>query len=322
MPEFVTHPRDSWLKVGAPIAFVLMWASGAIAVQYGLEHTSVVTFLLLRAAGAAAVSWTVWLILRDPLPARRGQWARLITVALLLQVFYQGFFFLALGTGTLAGVVAVLVGFQPVLTAILTRPGYSHTLYAGLVLGFAGVVVTSASGIDLSKVGSMLGVVFSIAALIGITVGTLVQGHTVGVGVWASLALQSTISAIVYTLIALITGQLRAEVNLELAAAAGWMVLIVSVGATALLYLMIGKGEAAKVTSLFYCVPPVTALLDWAFFGRILTAWQIAGVVLVSFAVALTQRAKGNRHQRSQSPSRSSSPSTPTFHVAKTPGKS
>ncbi|HET6286854.1 MAG TPA: DMT family transporter [Amycolatopsis sp.] len=298
MPEVVSHSRGSWLKAGAPIAFVLMWASGAIAVLYGLEHSSVVTFLLLRALGAAAVSWLVWLVVRDPLPARQGQWARLIAVAILLQVFYQGFFFLALGTGAPAGVVAVLVGFQPVLTAILTRPGYDPTLYTGLALGFAGVAVTSASGIDLSEVGSVVGVLFSIAALVGITLGTLVQGRTVGVGVWASLALQSTISAIVYAVIALTTGNLRAQVNSELVAAVGWMVLVVSVGATALLYLMIGKGEATKVTSLFYCVPPVTALLDWAFFGRFLTVWEIAGVVLVSLAVALTQRAKEGQDQK------------------------
>ncbi|OXM52054.1 DMT family transporter [Amycolatopsis alba] len=288
----VTTRTSNWLKFGAPTAFVLMWSSGTIAVLYGLQNSSVVTFLLLRATGAAAVSWAVWLVVRDPLPVHRRQWTRLITVALLLQVFYQGFFFLALGSGTPAGVVAVLVGFQPVLTAILARPGYNPTLYAGLALGFVGVVVTSAAGIDLSEVGSVLGVVFSLAALVGITAGTLVQGRTTGVGVWSSLALQSTISAIVYAVIALTTGQLRAQINHQLAAAVGWMVLVVSVGATALLYVMIGRGEATKVTSLFYCVPPVTALLDWAFFGRFLNAWEMTGVVLVSLAVALTQRSK------------------------------
>ncbi|GAB3460895.1 hypothetical protein GCM10027570_46270 [Streptomonospora sediminis] len=110
--------------------------------------------------------------------------------------------------------------------------------------------------------------VFSLVALAGITFGTLMQGQLKRIGIWAFLALQSSISASVFSIIALAGGQLRAQPGFGLFSAVGWMVAVVSVGATALLYVMIGRGEAVRVSSLFYCVPPVTALLDLNFVGR------------------------------------------------------
>ncbi|MDA2813512.1 DMT family transporter [Nocardiopsis sp. RSe5-2] len=284
----------------APAVFVLLWASGPLAVQAGLPHTTVPAFLFLRAAGAAALSWGVWALVRDPLPAGGRPWLRLGAVALLMQVVYQGFFFLALAADSPAATVIVIVALQPVLTAAVaawTSGGRGAALWAGLALGVAGAALTAGAGLgELSGGdGGALGLACAFAALLGITAGTLVQGRASGTGLWASLALQSTLSAAVFAVVALAGGRMRFDWEPGLLVGAGWMAAVVSVGATALLYAMVARGEATGVTALFFCVPPVTALLEWAVHGRVPGPVEAAGMVCAAAAIAAVRRAPVGR---------------------------
>lgn len=284
----------------APAVFVLLWASGPPAVQAGLPHTTVPAFLFLRSAGAAALAWGVWALVRDPLPAGARSWLRLGAVALLMQVVYQGFFFLALAAGSPAATVIVIVALQPVLTAAVTGAGRGPAVWAGLALGVSGAALTAGAGLgELSGGdGGALGLACAFAALLGITAGTLVQGRASGTGLWASLALQSSLSAVVFAAVASAGGRMRFDWEPGLLVGAGWMAAVVSVGATALLYAMVARGEAAGVAALFFCVPPVTALLEWAVHGRVPSPVEAAGMVCAIAAIAAVRRGPAGRGRR------------------------
>ncbi|MFE0028352.1 DMT family transporter [Amycolatopsis sp. NPDC059021] len=283
--------KKSSFVVAAPLAFVLMWASGPIAVETGLSSSSAPTFLLLRALGSAALCWGVWFFVRDRLPRTGPEWTRTVVVAILLQTVYQGFFFAAVGAGLPAGIIAVILGTQPILTTLITRPGRDRRFRAGLVIGLAGVVLTVSSALGApSRAGTasmVTGLLFAFLALGAITGGTIVQGRTTNVGTWAALAIQYSISSAAFAVTTACTGGPRLTGHPAFFLALGWMVVVVSVGAAALLYFMVARGEVARVTSLFYCVPPVTALLDLLFSGTALTAVELAGIGLVVVAVAL-----------------------------------
>jgi drug/metabolite transporter (DMT)-like permease len=303
-----TSPRVvlAWLT---PLVFVLMWSSGAIAVKFGLQDSGVATFLFLRALGAAVVSWAVWWWVRDELPHGRSDWLKTATVALLLQVGYQGFFFLALSTHVAAGLLAVIVGFQPVLTALLTRPSRDWILWTGLVGGFLGVVLTVSSSLDTGS-ADVLGIATAICALVAITLGTLVQSSLHGVGTWASLSLQTTLSTLVLAGMAGVSGSLALPREVSFVFPLGWMVLVISVGATALLYVMVRQRAVVRVSSLFYCVPPVTAGLDYLFFGTVLSGWELAGMLLVVISVAMIQLPAATIAQRASRQPKPTQPDT------------
>lgn len=281
-----TGPRG--LGGAAAATFVLLWSSGAIAVSIGLGETDAVTFLALRALGAAMVSWLVWLVVRDQLPRTRPDWLRTVAVAVLLQVGYQMCFFLALANRLPAGLLAVIVGVQPVLTALITRSGRGRRLWTGLLLGLVGVAFSVSSSIAAPSEQS--GVLFGLGALLAITVGTIVQGRIRTVGTWASLSTQSTIAAATMLLTAgVVNGRVALPQFGTFYLALGWMVLVVSVGATALLYTMVTRAETVRVTSLFYCVPPVTAALDYLVFRTLLGPAELFGMALVVIALVLIQ---------------------------------
>ncbi|MGH3973402.1 MAG: DMT family transporter [Pseudonocardiaceae bacterium] len=286
--------RQRRYGIAGAAAFVVMWASGAIAVKFGLRDSDALTFLFLRAAGAMLISWLVWARVRDPLPTTRGEWCRVAAVAVLLQVGYQLAFFLALAQHLPAGLLAVIVGFQPALTALITRSGRSRMLWSGLLLGLVGVTLTVSSSLAMPGPAGHAGVVFGILALLAITLGTIIQGTICTTGTWASLATQTTIStSVMATVTATATTATATTLRLPTSGvfylALAWMVIVVSVGATALLYIMVTATETVRVTSLFYCVPPVTTAMDYAVFGTRLTAVEIVGMALVVVAIAIIQ---------------------------------
>ncbi|MEV4392525.1 DMT family transporter [Nonomuraea sp. NPDC049607] len=188
-------------------------------------------------------------------------------------------------------IIAVVLGTQPIFTTLLTRPGHDRRFRTGLLIGLLGVILTVGPAFGstsrASETGTLSGFLFAFLALGAITVATIVQGRSVGVGTWAALAIQCTISSAAFAVITACTGGLHLTSHPAFFLALGWMIVVVSVGAAALLYLMVAAGEVARVTSLFYCVPPVTALLDLLFSGTVLTAVEFVGIGLVVVAVAL-----------------------------------
>ncbi len=290
-------PRRAALRVWAmPWVFVLIWSTGFVVARLAMPHAPPFSFLTLRFALSAAC-FVAWIALaRAAWPKGRAQWLHLAVTGVLMQAGYLGGVWAAVKAGLGAGTAALLVGLQPVLTALwLSRSqeargavAVSSRRWLGLLLGLAGIslVVWRKLGGEMTPANLAMAIV----ALLSITIGTLYQKRFVApCDVRSASAVQMAAAFVVCLPLALLeTEPMDWHLNLVLAMA--WSVGVLTLGGSSLLYLLIQRGEATAVTSLLYLVPPCTALMAWALFGESLTPVMMAGVALTVIGVALVVR--------------------------------
>jgi drug/metabolite transporter (DMT)-like permease len=293
--------RPDRLLRAMPAVFVLIWSTGFIVARYGMPHAPPMKFLALRytLSVAAFLVWA-WLA-RAAWPRNRTQWVHLAVTGILMHAGYLGGVWAAVKAGMGAGLAALLVGLQPVLTAVwisMWGGKVASRQWAGLALGLAGLVLVVWQKLGVGEVGPA-NLLFSFIALIAITAGTLYQKRFVTPCDVRTANLVQLAAAFVVTLpLALLeTEAMRwvlpdGAVNGELVGAVAWSVLGLTLGGSSLLYLLIQRGAATTVTSLMYLVPPTTALMAWALFGEPITALIVAGMALTAVGVSLVVRQK------------------------------
>lgn len=296
--------RMSVWGAAMPWCFVLIWSTGFIVAKYGMPNAEPLTFLALRFGATVIVMLPVALLTRTPWPqlphdthdthgVRRPDWrlyGHLAISGILIQAVYLGGVWAAIKMGVPAGLAALLVGLQPLLTALLARligEPVSRRQWLGLLCGIVGVALVVANKLGVRGV-SATGVALCFVSLLAITLGTLYQKRfcprfdlRVGTVVQFAAAFAVTLPMAW----ALETMQVRwnAEMILSLA----WSVLALSIGAISLLFLLIRHGAATKVSSLMYLTPPTTAVMAWLLFGETLTPVSAAGMVVTALGVAL-----------------------------------
>jgi drug/metabolite transporter (DMT)-like permease len=279
-----------------PWLFVAIWSTGFVVARGAMPHAPPFGFLAIRfalsflclAAWVAAIG-AAW-------PVGRAQIGHLVVAGVLIQAAYLGGVWAAVKAGLGAGTVALIVGLQPVLTAIWVaqtsrasgQSGVAARQWLGLAFGFLGIglVVWRKLGGEVTPANLAL----SGVALLGITVGTLYQKRFVKpCDVRSANAVQMLAGLAVCAPLAFLeTEAIRWHV--DLVAAMAWSVLVLTLGGSSLLYLLIQRGEATVVTSLLYLVPPCTALMAWAMFGESLTPIMMLGMALTVVGVALVVR--------------------------------
>ena len=274
--------------------FVVLWSTGFIFARLGLPFADPFSFLAVRMAISASILLVIALFMGAPWPRTLAEGGHIALAGLLLNGTYLIGVFEAIERGVSTGVVALIAGLQPILTASVVGPllGERVTLrqWAGLVLGFAGIglVVHERLG---SGAGSPEGFALAFVCLLGITAGTLYQKRFCGgADLRSGTAIQFAASALALTVGALIFELRQIEWSLQFVAAMSWLVLVLSVGTFNLLVVLIRRGAAARVTSLFYLVPPLTALLGWAIYGETLGPDALAGMAIAVIGVALVNR--------------------------------
>lgn len=285
--------REDALIRAMPVVFVLIWSTGFIVARYGMPHAPPMKFLAMRyllSVGCFA-AWA-WLA-RAALPTARAQWGHLAVTGVLMHAGYLGGVWAAVKLGMGAGLVALLVGLQPVLTAVwVSSQGgrVTQRQWGGLALGFTGLALVVWQKLGLGEIHG-LNVALAGMALVSITIGTLYQKRFVTPCDVRSASLVQLTAAFAVTLpLALLEGE-GMRWNPELAGAMAWSVLALTLGGSSLLYLLIQRGAATAVTSLLYLVPPCTALMAWALFDEPITAMTVAGMALTAFGVSLVVRA-------------------------------
>ena len=276
-----------------PAIFVLLWSTGFIGAKFGLPHAGPLTFLLLRYTSVLVLMLPLAWLARAPWPTDGRTLLHLAVSGVLMQGVYLGGVFVSLAHGLPAGIVSLLVGLQPILTALLAalllRERVRPMQWLGLVLGLAGSAIVLSG--RLLGAGIAAGVPTALLALLGITVGTLYQKRFCPHFDWRSGASIQFLAAFIVTLpFALLGEQLHADWAREFVFALAWMVLVLSVGAVGLLNHLIRAGSAVNVASLFYLVPPATALIAWFAFGETFTPLQTLGLALAVTGVALVRR--------------------------------
>ena len=276
-----------------PGLFVLLWSTGFIGAKLGLPYAEPATFLLYRFGLVLALLLPICWLSGARWPAPRHT-LHMAVAGVLLQAGYLGGVFASLHRGMPAGVSALVTGLQPVFTAALgalllgERTGPRQWL--GLALGLVGVTLVVADRIAVARL-ELDAILLSLLALASITLGTVWQKrHGAAVDLRTGAAIQFIAAALVMAPFALLLESGEVRWTGEFLFALAWLVLVLSLGAIFLLLYLIRQGAATRVASLFYLVPPTTALIAWPLFGETYTAAAAAGMALGMLAVWLVTR--------------------------------
>ncbi|MBL8838066.1 MAG: DMT family transporter [Alphaproteobacteria bacterium] len=278
---------------GAPAVFVVLWSTGFIAAKAGLPFAEPMTFLALRFTLVCAVMLPISLMARAAWPDRTTA-IHVAVVGVLMHGAYLGGVFASIAHGLPAGLSALIVGLQPVLTACIVGPLLGERVrplqWAGFFCGLVGVALVLAGKLSFDS-ASIGAAALSFVALVGISAGTLYQKRfCAGVDLRTGAVIQYAAASLVVLAFALPAETMRIEWTAQFIVALAWLGLVLSLGAVSLLYLLIRRGAAAKTASLFYLVPPFTALFAWLLFDETLSALAMVGMALAAAGVALVQR--------------------------------
>ena len=295
-----SQETTAWIRA-MPVVFVMIWSTGFIVARYGMPYAPPFSFLLVRYI-CSILCFLPWILLaRVAWPRDRAQWLHLSVTGILMHAGYLGGVWAAVKSGMGSGLSALIVGIQPVLTAIWLswslrgsgQPGVTPRQWGGLLLGFAGLLMvvwhklTMGSALDHVTPVNMA---FAIGALFSITVGTLYQKRFVQP---CDVRSANTVQLLAAAVVTLPLAWLEPETmqwNPQLVGAMAWSVLGLTLGGSSLLYILISRGAAASVTSLMYMVPPTTAIMAWVLFGETITALTLAGTALTALGVSLVVR--------------------------------
>ncbi|MEY4420822.1 MAG: hypothetical protein RLZZ498_1418 [Pseudomonadota bacterium] len=284
--------NQAWLRA-MPVVFVLIWSTGFIVARYGMPNSPPFTFLLLRYVFSVLcfVLWVRWA--RVPWPQGRMQWGHLAITGVLMHAGYLGGVWAAVKVGMGAGLTALIVGLQPVLTAVWlsSRGGHvSRRQWQGLVLGFVGLALVVSHKLEGGIEVTPWSLTMVTMALLSITTGTLYQKRFVEpCDVRTANAVQLMAAFVVTLPLALLEAE-AVRWNHEMIGALTWSVLVLTLGGSSLFYILIQRGAAAAVTSLMYLVPPTTAVMAWFLFDEAITFATLLGIAFTAVGVSLVVR--------------------------------
>ena len=290
-----------------PVLFIILWSSAFVAGKAGVQYATPFAFLAARFIivalifGGVAIAVHFWRQRGKPTSApnaKQGPTARNMVVltalvGLLLHGFYLGSTFLAMSLGLGAALAALVASMQPLLTTALAMVLFGEKplkiQWAGILLGFAGVVVVLSPSLGVTA--PPVAVMICVVGLISITMGTLLQKR---VGGSISLLKSNVIQAVAASLFFLLMISTVETPHIAWAPAfmfaLAWQVLAVSTGAYVILMILIKRDSVAATTSLMFLVPPVTAIIAFFIFGEPLTAVTVTGFLMASTGVYLVTR--------------------------------
>ncbi|MES2535188.1 MAG: DMT family transporter [Pseudomonadota bacterium] len=275
-----------------PFFFVVIWSTGFVVAKFGLPYAPPLTFLVLRFLGVLAVLLPLVLLLRAPWPT--GKVWHIAVAGILMQAGYLVGVWCAIKAGMPAGLSALIVGMQPILTAFaapMIGESVRRRQWLGLVLGLCGVALVVANKISIFGL-SWQSIALCLMALLSITAGTLYQKrHCPQFDLRTGTLIQFAASLIVVLPFAIMLENFSPALETvqwtpHFIGAMLWSIFVLSIGGIFLLFALIRKSAATSVSSLMYLTPPTTAMMAWVMFGEAFTPIGIAGMVLAVIGVA------------------------------------
>lgn len=293
MPQPQDTARLMSLHTFAAPVFVVLWSTGFIGAKLGLPHSEPMTFLGVR-FGVVAVLMALWVWISAARPLTRRQIAEQALIGALVHFAYLGGVFTAIAWGVEAGLSALIVGLQPVLMAWIAGLLLGERLVAaqwvGMALGVAGVLLVVLRKLD-AGVGDWSGVAANVVGLIAISIGTILQKRLSGdTPQRAGGMVQFASGATCCLVLAALFEDMTIEWAPPMIIAMTWSIFVLSFGAITLLYLLIRRGAATNVASMFFLVPPCTAVFAWILFDEVLGWIEIAGLAATALGVLMVNR--------------------------------
>ena len=279
--------------------FVVIWGAGYVASRAALQYAAPFTYIGVRYSIAAALALAFAVAVRARWPASRAQWGHVAVAGLLSHGGYLAGSHYAQYWGLSAGVTALILALQPLVTALIAArwlgERLSRTQAVGVVVGLAGVALVVAHKFDLGAI--TLGSLGAVAwALVCVTGGTLYQrhfGHDTDLR--SSVAVHFAATAVLLLPLGYLVEGFRISWNWQIAATLAYHVLPASMGAYTVFHFLMRRGQATRVTSLLYLTPPVAALCEWLLFGVAPTTLMVVGMVVACAGVAMVTRRSRSR---------------------------
>jgi len=282
------------LKKLAPGLFVFLWSTGFIGVKYGIPYAPPFYFIAIRMAIAACLLFIAISFLRKSQPITRAIIWPSTLIGLTLHGAYLGGCFFAVSRGMPAGVAALIVSLQPVLVSLFAAKYLNEPLKAravlGLTLGLVGLFVVVSPRINMTGANaiSLVAVAASVIGLLGGTSGTILQKKYGGaIPTLAGTSIQYAATALVLLVLALLFEEPNITWSAEFIGAMTWLVLALSFGAILLLFFLLSQGSAASVSSLYYLVPAVTAIIAYFLFDEHISTLSLIGTAITVVGVWL-----------------------------------
>jgi drug/metabolite transporter (DMT)-like permease len=279
----------------APGIFVIIWASGFIVAKYAFQNSDVIFFLSIRLFIAAAILAVITKAMKQSLRLSKNELVASIAIGIALHAIYLGGVWQAIAEGSPSGIASVITSLQPVLVSIvairLLGEALTRRQFFGLILGLLGVILVLKPAFSGAGEMTALALILLIAALGGSTSATLMQKKLgKSIPLLAGTTYQFLIAGAVLGVYSLAAGETSIEWNLQSSLAMAWAVLVTSIVAILLLLWMLTKGSAARVSSLLYLVPPMTAIQAFILFGEKLNPQAIIGIAMTALGVAMVQK--------------------------------
>ncbi len=276
-------------NIYVPIIFIILWSSGYIFVKSGLQYCTPLLFLSFRFIIASILLALILLIKKTNFHLSIKEITQISITGILLQAIYVGFLFLALNEKVSPGILAIILGSQPLLIAILMQEKLLIQQKLGLLLGFIGLSLTVGNIINSNI--SLLGVISALIGLAGITIGTIMQKkycHTISLDI--KMFIHYCISAILTVVVCLLFEKTHVIWTYNFIISLLWLSIVMSIGAFYLFFALLRLGKASSVTSLLYCVPPVTTGMDYLVFHHLIPFHSIIGMIFVIFSLILIHK--------------------------------
>ena len=272
--------------------FVLIWSTGFIVAKYGMPYTDPMTFLTLRFGGVLVVMVPLALWWRPTWP-NRATVAHIAVAGMLMHVGYLGGVWTAIKLGMPAGLSALIVGLQPVLTAFLAArvaEQVSARQWLGLIFGFTGVAIVLSDKLGFAGV-TIWGVALCFFALLSFTAGTLYQKRFCPMfDLRAGTMIQYAASMVITGVLMILFEPMEVIWSAEMIGALVWSVVFLSIGAMSLWFVLLRQGAATRVSSLIYLTPPTVAIMAWVLFDEALSIWVALGTLVTVMGVWLVTR--------------------------------
>ena len=285
----ISHPAFARFM---PFVFVFLWSTGFVGAKFGLPYADPFVFLFVRFVIVLVLMVPVVILMGAKWPKTWREAVHIGTTGALVHGLYLGGVFWAIDTGLPAGLAALIVGLQPVVTAsvvgAILGERVSLRQWGGLVLGLVGVALVLVPKIGDGVGITAFGIGLAVVALLAMTAGTLYQKRfCTGMDLLSGTVVQYVAASLVVGVIALIKEPLTVEWSMDFILAMAWLVLVLSIGAIMLLMVLIKQGEATRVASMFYLVPPTAAMFAWLLFDEQLGLLGFVGFGVAALGVAL-----------------------------------
>jgi len=291
LPLTPQKTRNGVLIALMPAAFVFLWSTGFAGARLGLPHIEPFSFVALRMALSAVAVIPILMLMRAPWPRSWSEAGHIAVAGLLMNAMGIGSMFTVMSTGMPLALVALIGALQPLLTGLLAGAVLGERVrrvqWVGLALGLLGVLLTLWEKLGAGAVWPPA-VALAFVGLSGFTLGTLYQKRfCAGMNLWTGSAIQYAAPAAFMGALAFAFDTRGVQWTGELIFASLWLAIVCSLGAMTLLWILVRRGAASKVASLFYLTPPLTAVLAWAMFGEQLGVLALLGMAVAAAGVAL-----------------------------------